>query len=162
MVAILVPQPHDTSGDLALAPRPLGPSRRGAVHRRPQPVDLTNVEPTHPRAVWRALPDRPTRVRRRRLVALLVAVALMGVVITAGRALLGAVASVEPSSPQPVEAPPSSSAVGETYVVQPGDTLWSIAAVAPDSDPRPVVDALRATNGGPNLQVGQRLTIGTD
>jgi hypothetical protein len=163
MVAILVPQPHDTSGDLALAPRPLGHSRRGAVHRRPRPVDLANVEPVHPRAVRRALPDRPTRVRRRRLVALLVAVALMGVVITAGRALLGAVASVEPSSPQPVEAPPSSSAVGETYVVQPGDTLWSIAAaVAPDSDPRPVVDALRATNGGPNLQVGQRLTIGTD
>jgi hypothetical protein len=41
--------------------------------------------------------------------------------------------------------------------------LWSIAAaIAPDSDPRPVVDALRAANGGPNLQVGQRLIISTD
>jgi len=97
------------------------------------------------------------------LVALLVAVVLSGVVITAGRALLGAAGSVEPSSPQPVEAPAQSPAVGETYVVQAGDTLWSIAAaVAPDSDPRQVVDALRATNGGSDLQVGQRLTIGAD
>lgn len=94
---------------------------------------------------------------------MLVTVALIGVVATAGRALLGAASSVEPSSPQPVEAPPLSPAVGQTYVVKPGDTLWSIAAtIAPDSDPRPVVDALRAANGGPSIQVGQRLTIRTD
>jgi Tfp pilus assembly protein FimV len=48
-------------------------------------------------------------------------------------------------------------------VVKPGDTLWSIAAaIAPDSDPRPVVDALREQNGGPDLQAGERLTIRTD
>jgi Tfp pilus assembly protein FimV len=53
--------------------------------------------------------------------------------------------------------------VGQTYVVRPGDTLWSIAAaIAPDSDPRPVVDALRDANGGPNLQVGERLVIRLD
>jgi Tfp pilus assembly protein FimV len=51
-----------------------------------------------------------------------------------------------------------------TYVVQPGDTLWSIAAaVAPDSDPRPVVDALREANGGrPTLRAGDRLMIDLD
>jgi nucleoid-associated protein YgaU len=47
------------------------------------------------------------------------------------------------------------------YVVQPGDTLWSIARqVAPGRDPRPVVDALVEANdlhGG--LQVGQELTV---
>jgi Tfp pilus assembly protein FimV len=87
----------------------------------------------------------------------------MGAIATVGRALVGAASSVEPTSPQPVEAPHLSPAVGETYVVKRGDTLWSIAsAIAPDSDPRPVVDALRAANGGSDIQVGQRLTIRTD
>ena len=48
-----------------------------------------------------------------------------------------------------------------TYVVEPGDTLWSIARrVAPGQDPRPVVDGLIAANdlrGG--LQAGQELSI---
>lgn len=162
MVAILVPQPDDTTGEFARAPRPSVPSRRGGVARRARPVDLANLEPLHRRTVPRALPDRPTRIRRRRLVALLVTVALIGVITTAGRALLGAAGSVEPSSPQPVDAPPLSPVLGGTYVVQPGDTLWSIAAaIAPDSDPRPVVDALRAANGGPDIQVGQPLTLDT-
>ena len=48
-----------------------------------------------------------------------------------------------------------------THVVEPGDTLWSIARrVAPGQDPRPVVDGLIAANdlrGG--LQAGQELSI---
>jgi len=48
-----------------------------------------------------------------------------------------------------------------TYVVQPGDSLWSIARrVAPGQDPRPVVDGLIEANdvrGG--LQTGQELSI---
>jgi Tfp pilus assembly protein FimV len=91
------------------------------------------------------------------------AVALIGAAATAGRALLDAATSVDPSSPQPVDPPGLSQPVGQTYVVRPGDTLWSIAAaIAPDSDPRPVVDALRDANGGPNLQVGARLVIRLD
>jgi Tfp pilus assembly protein FimV len=47
------------------------------------------------------------------------------------------------------------------YVVEPGDTLWSIARrVAPGRDPRPVVDNLIEANdlrGG--LQAGQELSI---
>jgi len=47
------------------------------------------------------------------------------------------------------DAPP---VVARTYVVQPGDTLWWIAArVAPGADPRPVIDELARTNG---LQAG--------
>jgi LysM repeat protein len=35
-----------------------------------------------------------------------------------------------------------------SYVVREGDTLWSIAQrVAPDEDPRPLVDAITAANG---------------
>jgi LysM repeat protein len=33
------------------------------------------------------------------------------------------------------------------YVVQPGDTLWSIAVeIAPSEDPRPLVDAISSAN----------------
>jgi Tfp pilus assembly protein FimV len=47
------------------------------------------------------------------------------------------------------------------YVVQPGDTPWSIARqVAPGRDPRPVVDALvEANNLHGGLQAGQELTV---
>jgi len=48
-----------------------------------------------------------------------------------------------------------------TYVVEPGDTLWSIARrVAPGRDPRPVVDGLQKANDlRSGLQVGQELSI---
>jgi hypothetical protein len=163
MVAILLPQPDEPAGEPGPAqgqPVPLG--RRATHTTRPRPVDLASVEPLPLRSVPRALPDRPTRIRRRRLLALLMAIALIGAA-AAGRALLDAATAVEPSSPQPVEVPAQPPAVGQTYVVKPGDTLWSIAAaIAPDADPRPVVDALREANGGPDLQVGERLIIRLD
>lgn len=164
MVAILLPQPDEPAGEPGPAqgqPVPLG--RRATHTTRPRPVDLASVEPFPLRSVPRALPDRSTRIRRRRLLALLMAVALIAAAATAGRALLDAATSVGPSSPRPVDAPASSPPVGQTYVVKPGDTLWSIAAaIAPDADPRPVVDALREANGGPDLQVGERLIIRLD
>jgi Tfp pilus assembly protein FimV len=47
------------------------------------------------------------------------------------------------------------------YVVEPGDTLWSIARrVAPGRDPRPVVDALVEANDlHDGLQAGQELSV---
>jgi nucleoid-associated protein YgaU len=48
------------------------------------------------------------------------------------------------------------------YVVRQGDTLWSIARrVSPNDDPRPVVDALAATNGldGSAITPGQSLIV---
>ena len=46
------------------------------------------------------------------------------------------------------------------HVVQPGDTLWTIAAtIDTDGDVRDTVDRLAATNGGSALEVGQRLII---
>lgn len=163
MVAILLPQPDEPAREPGPATGRSAPLRRRATNTYPRPVDLATVEAIPLRSVPRALPDRPTRIRRRRLVALLMAVALFAAAATAGRALVGAAASVKPSSPQPVDAR-ASSPPGETYVVRPGDTLWSIAAaIAPDSDPRPVVDALRDANGGrPELQVGERLVVRLD
>ncbi|MFC7432782.1 MULTISPECIES: LysM peptidoglycan-binding domain-containing protein [unclassified Agrococcus] len=49
----------------------------------------------------------------------------------------------------------------ETVVVQPGETLWSIAAVvAPEIDPREVIADIQQLNGvGGAIQPGQQLTI---
>ncbi|MFN3217568.1 MAG: LysM peptidoglycan-binding domain-containing protein [Acidimicrobiales bacterium] len=45
-------------------------------------------------------------------------------------------------------------------VVQPGDTLWSIAEdLDPDGDLRATVDRLADRNGGSTLTVGQRLVV---
>jgi hypothetical protein len=48
------------------------------------------------------------------------------------------------------------------YVVQPGDTLWSIARrIAPGRDPRPVVDEMvKANDLRSGLQAGQELVVG--
>jgi len=50
------------------------------------------------------------------------------------------------------------------YVVQPGDTLWSIAVeMAPSEDPRPLVDAISSTNAidPTTLAPGQTIVIPT-
>lgn len=53
-------------------------------------------------------------------------------------------------------------AASRTYVVRPGDTLWSIAErLRPGSDPRPIVDAIERVNGvsAGELVPGQSLRI---
>ena len=135
MVAIQIPRPAvewapvpETSPDVA----------PGAVpSRRPAP----------------RLPDRATRIRRRRLVALLAVVVLALALVSGVRAVSGLAAVDSSPRPEPIS--------GTEYVVQPGDTLWTIAGrIAPDDDPRAVVDALRAANGGrAELEVGTRLDL---
>lgn len=55
----------------------------------------------------------------------------------------------------------ASTVVHETIVVQPGETLWSIAsAVAPDVDPREVIADIQRINAiGGAIQPGQELAI---
>lgn len=92
-----------------------------------------------------------TRVRRRRLIALCVMVGLTGV-------LSGPVANAMGVGGAPKARP------SRTYVVRPGDTLWSIAArFAPSTDPRIVVDAITSANGlDPAVLVpGHELSIPT-
>ena len=64
-----------------------------------------------------------------------------------------------------VEAPagdvaPEPAGVGPVHVVQPGETLWSIAAdLQPDGDVRGLVDRLADRSGSGPLQVGQRIPL---
>jgi nucleoid-associated protein YgaU len=49
------------------------------------------------------------------------------------------------------------------YVVQPGDTIWSIAhELDPSGDTRGTVDRIVALNGGAALEPGQRLRLTDD
>jgi LysM repeat protein len=89
-----------------------------------------------------------TRVRRRRLVAIAVALGLTGI-------LTGPVANA-------VGVGGSAKGPARTYVIRPGDTLWSIArSSSPSADPRLVVSAIRAANQvDPGALVpGQQLAI---
>ena len=67
-------------------------------------------------------------------------IAASGLGFLAGHAAAGASRPTHPSGPPHTRA--------QVYVVEPGDTLWTIAArvVGPGADPRPVVDALIARN----------------
>ncbi len=109
-----------------------------------RPVHLTLVPmPT-------AGTGRPPRVSattywRRRLAVLLGAVVLVLVAGQAGAAL-GSSPLAAPGRPPSVV----------RYVVQPGDSLWTVAGhVAPNEDPRPVVDALAQARHDSPLLVGE-------
>jgi hypothetical protein len=46
------------------------------------------------------------------------------------------------------------------YTVQPGDTLWSIAAAAdPSADPRPLVATLASQTGSYTVEPGERIAV---
>jgi hypothetical protein len=91
--------------------------------------------------------------RRRRLAAVALLLATTLVVLLLANAVLARPAG----GGAPASVAGTSSAV---RVVQPGDTLWSIARdIAPDADVRLVVDRLVDLNGGAPLQVGQRLQL---
>jgi hypothetical protein len=93
---------------------------------------------------------RPPRVSvatywRRRLVVALGAAVVLLMAGKAGAAL----------GSSPLEAPGRPPSVTH-YVVRSGDSLWSVARqVAPDEDPRPVVDALAAARHGAPLLPGE-------
>ncbi len=49
--------------------------------------------------------------------------------------------------------------VDQVYIVQPGDTLWSIASSLTDGNIQGYVDDLIELNGSPSIDVGQRLVL---
>jgi LysM repeat protein len=86
-------------------------------------------------------------------------VTVLAVLVLAGFALVGVAGRVGAlhGSPVPASAPTQ-------VVVEPGETLWSIAErVAPKRDPRPVVDQIRRLNDLPTTDVhpGQTLRLHT-
>jgi hypothetical protein len=103
----------------------------------------------------RRVPPRPVARRgarpsvatfwRRRLVAGAVALAVLVMAGKAGAALGGSPLAVPERAPAATQ-----------HVVQPGDSLWSIAErFEPGRDPRPVVDALVASRGSGPLVPGE-------
>jgi Tfp pilus assembly protein FimV len=98
------------------------------------------------------------RYRRRRLV---VAVALLAA-LCGGLVLANAAVASTAGGGHHLPAAGAVSVAGApaTYVVQPGDTLWSIAAAtAPGLDVRLAVDRLVERNGRAPLVVGQVLEL---
>jgi hypothetical protein len=122
-----------TSPALRLLPAPAGPSLR---------VRRISQAPVY---------------RRRRALAL-AALATLAVVVVL---LVGAISTRLAGGGHPSTAVGAPSRIASAeWVVQPGDTLWSIAAeLAPDVDPRATVDRLVAANGNEPLEVGQRLVV---
>jgi hypothetical protein len=99
--------------------------------------------------------------RRRRAVAAGLLAAFVLVVLSALGTLGGGPRS---ASERPSVAGPSAASQGRLtasyYVVQPGDTFWSIARrVRPDADPRPLVDKMVAAHHGATLHVGERIPL---
>jgi hypothetical protein len=98
---------------------------------------------------------RLTRRGRLTLVALLAALAFAA--ITAGQAALGLFEAQAGSG-----GAGTSSGAARTWVVQPGDTLWSIAEqLEPDADPRETVARIVSMNDLPSasVEVGQEIYV---
>ena len=94
----------------------------------------------------------PAVIRRRRIV---VAGVLLAVIVMAAL-VAGRVSTVLGGTP----AVPGHRPGIAGYVVQPGDTLWSIArSLQPEGDVRPLVRGLSTANGGATLAVGQVLAV---
>jgi len=94
----------------------------------------------------------PAVIRRRRVLA----AGVLLVVIVVAALVASRVSTVLGGTPAASEHRHGTA----TYVVQPGDTLWSIArSLQPDGDVRPLVHGLTAANGGAALAVGQVLMV---
>jgi nucleoid-associated protein YgaU len=143
---------HDPSHDDAVIGRPRPARAQPRQPARPRHLHVVADVPTDRDAYVHPAPTGVT-YRRRRLVALLAVGMVAALLILAAGRSVAALRDVPASVPERRPAPAS-------YVVQPGDTLWSIARrILPSGDPRPLVDELARLNGGDDLAVGQRLVI---
>ena len=116
-------------------PDQLRPERVVVVHRQPRP---------------RATRSKRAIYMRRRAIA---AALGLGIVLTAAHAgvALGGSTTTPGRSPHPHI---------ENVVVRPGDTLWSMARrIAPQSDPRKIVDEFAAQLGTSELYAGEMISI---
>jgi hypothetical protein len=110
-------------------------------------VNPLTVVPDPRRVSRRVSPE----VRRRRLLFVLIGLLLLALALplsgTGGYSHATGPALAETGHPV-------------TYVVQPGDTLWSIAQrVEPNADPRPLVARLAAQTGSDTVVPGEHLVL---
>ena len=103
--------------------------------------------------------------RRRRLTVLVAVAVLVTVLVVTVRVLAtGLGGGPNPAPEASVSAVPAAAvsvADGTAYIVQPGDTVWSIARrVKPEGDLRPLVDRIVARLGTTALRPGQTLYVG--
>ena len=154
----LAPEVHRRSSSSQWRPLPTAPTpgtapaglRRcpdaPAGHGRPA------VSDRHPAVIARR---RRARARRRRI-ALGVS---SGAVLVALALPWGGAGRHPLATPGPVLAGAAASPNG-VYVVQPGDTMWTIAErLDPAGDPRPVVQKMEQEVGSDTLQPGERLQL---
>jgi hypothetical protein len=106
-------------------------------------------------------PSTPSlRIQARRRLITLTCITLAIVLAPVLFGVVGTIQGSETSTITPAVAAPGAAAAANSYVVQPGDTLWSVAKkVAPGHDVRATVDRLVSLNGSAALRVGQRLRI---
>jgi hypothetical protein len=103
----------------------------------------------------------PAVYRRRRLAVATVAIVAIGITFLSFVGLRALLADPVPAAgAASAAATPSGTLHARYYVVQPGDTLWSIArALHPRGDLRPLVDRLEQRAGGGTLMAGTRLRV---
>jgi len=145
MAAVLQLEPRyldprflDPSFDEPKFDEPVAPGLRLVESdRQPRPRPARR----HQRAVY----------RRRRVLAALVGLGLLLTVARAGATLGGASLAAPERLPHV-----------QHMVVEPGDTLWSIARrAAPGRDVRPIVDAMARTLGTTKVVVGEQIPVRT-
>ncbi len=103
-------------------------------------------------------PGQPNFVLRR--LGVVLAVVATTIVSVVGIGSAGADHSVSVGHPAATMPASAAEPATTTVIVQPGDTLWTIAErVAPEVDRRKAVDELAKIAGGSMLEVGQRLEI---
>ena len=114
-------------------------------------VPATSYRTVLPAHLVQPRPTAQVYVRRRLLVAVVLAVTVVALWMGAGNVLANrggapaSAASVRPAT---------------TYVVHAGDTLWSIAVAHHGSmSIDGYVDLLQQANGGTHLQIGQQLRL---
>jgi hypothetical protein len=171
------PSRHQVGNRPTLAPVPAPASTPAPVarplERRPVQIRIVAGGITDPRS--RMTPVHPSRAvyRRRRILAVVVAVLAIGLLIslvsTVGRfgAAMLRTAPVAAAS-APSDATPARPGMlhgqllvkGGVYIAQPGDTLWVLArSLQPRGDLSGLVHRLETLNHGPVVRVGQRLHL---
>jgi hypothetical protein len=121
------------------------------AERQPQAPSRRHLTLVPPPA--RRRPSRSSIYWRRRLLVLVAAVLL----VIAARAALGALGGGPLAAP---ETPAGRGGAAAVYVVQPGDTYWSIARhLQPSGDVRGLVDRISSEHGGAPLQPGEQLAL---